>query len=101
MARCGAAVNQGVVQVGHCFAIGYGLANAILIKGDSGLHKSSALPTSFSLKFERRRSFKNQSVRGRVNGVLVFQSDQRGVLMVSVGCWGPILGVQALKGPGC
>ena len=50
---------------------------------------------------ERRRSFKSQLVRGRVNGVLVFQSDQRGVLMVSVGCWGPILGVQTLKGPGC
>ena len=33
-------------------AIGYGLANAILIEGDSGLHKSSALTTSFLLKFE-------------------------------------------------
>ena len=39
----------------------------------------------FSNKIKRRRSFKKQSVRGRVNGVLVFQSDQRGVLMVSVG----------------
>ena len=33
-------------------AIGYGLANAILIEGDSGLHKSSALTISFFLKFE-------------------------------------------------
>ena len=50
---------------------------------------------------QRRRSFKNQSVRGRVNGVLLLQSDQRGVLLISVGSLVPLLGVQALKSPGC
>ena len=50
--------------------------------------------------FERTRLIKISLGQKRVNGVLILQSDQRGVLLVSVGSLGCLLSVPAPKGPG-